>query len=148
MKNRKLYCLQQKRLPDGGLRLEYSPVTYRGHIVQSVHANTYSDEYLEFWSELFNDNQLWRHGIQLEQFLAEPEEALDRLAERDAGCYAEDYEPLLPAQAQVARRIELQTPAGVLEQLDRDPALVVRNGTYMELLHHRRWPRNPARRAG
>ena len=145
---RHLYCLHQERLPNGGLHLEYAPVEYRGRIVQDVRPPTYSDEYLEFWAELYADNQLWRQGIGLEQFLAAPEEVIDRMAERDTGCYADDYEPLLPAQARVARRIELQTPAGILEQLDRDPTLVVRNGTYMELLHHRRWPRNPARRAG
>lgn len=110
-----------------------------------------SDEHIEFWGELYTANQLHARGVPFEAFVMAPYATLEALARRERAQYDDDEPaPLLPAQARVQRRLDLQTPLGELArleaELDHQPGTVRRNGTWIERLRHRAWPRHADRR--
>lgn len=118
-----------------------------------VPAPRVSDEWLELWGNVFVANNIYAHGITFILFLSRPREILDALARRRLDHYAgtEDFEPLLPAQARVQRQSDLRAPLGWADRLESDldeqPGVVNRNGTWIERLHHCAWPRSADRRA-
>jgi len=99
----------------------------------------YSDEHIDYWGGIFTANHFEARGWRFEAFLAAPRAHLSVLW-ADADAAPPDPLPLLPAQARVQRRLELQMPVGLIEAMDRDPNIVCRDGTYMEPLHHHAMP--------
>lgn len=115
---------------------------------------TYTDEYLEHYADRYMALRLRRHGVSLEDYLADPGRyeplALEPL-------------PLLPKQRMVAHRLRAQEEAEKLNrafirfartvakeyvaaQKAREAERPVenlprRNGAVVEPLRHHRWPR-------
>lgn len=144
-----IYMTSQYTL-DGAWHLWHGPVlTTDGQRIPDRVVPRISDEHLAFWGQVYADNHIHAHGIRFEYFITAPEEFLDALERRRIYRHAaDDYEPLLPAQARVARRVELQTPLGLVrEGLDDVPDAVIRDGRLIEPLHHCRFPRVHGRRA-
>lgn len=127
---------------------------------------TYNDATLEHYADRFIALRLARHGVNLAQYLANPER-FERLAL--------EPEPLLPAQRDATLRLwwgwdtglgpqgDAATPASVPEnyqdwrdlldqwraaeaKVERDIAHLPRqnNGCIVEPLHHHRYPRSSA----
>lgn len=145
-----IYMTSQYTL-DGAWHCWHGPViTTDGRRIPDRVVPRISDEHLEFWGNVFEANRIYEHGIRFEYFITAPEEFLEALERRRIDHYAGDeFEPLLPAQARVARRIELQAPLGTLgEPLEDVPGAVMRDGRLIEPLHHCRFPRVHNRRAG
>ena len=88
---------------------------------------TYTDEYIEKWANVFLKNRLSEHGIIFEIFLQFPQNILDAINERD-------FEPLLPQQAYVQKRL------GIKDQLARERraymSVQLRGGHYIKPMHH------------
>lgn len=101
---------------------------------------TWSDEELEFWANLYRDNNIGACDIRFDTFMEQPHEIMAALA-ANGHIEGNDYLSLLPVQERIQRRLDLRTPLGLLEELENDPHIVNRNGTYIEPLHHHAHPR-------
>ncbi len=72
---------------------------------------TYADEVIEFWANVFRACRLSGTGLDLETFLENPREHLDRLGLADAlEMLSSGHLPLLPEQAAVRREIDARHP--------------------------------------
>ena len=72
---------------------------------------TYRDEVIDFWANIFRACRLSTTGLDLEAFLEAPREHLDRLGLSDAiDMLADGHLPLLPEQAAVRREIDARHP--------------------------------------
>lgn len=95
----------------------------------------HTDEHIEYWGEVFVDNQLHRSGLTFERFIESPVEHLEaQLFHYDEP--APEPEPLLPRQRLVQARIDA---ADILdEQLNQDLAdrAVLRDQVLIEPLRH------------
>ncbi len=89
---------------------------------------TYSDDYLNHYADRYVALHLKRHGVTLEQYLANPRQ-YDGLAMLPF--------PPLPAQLAVQRQIDAETERqeASIERLPR------RDGVAIEPLRHRRFPK-------
>lgn len=129
--------------------LYHGPVIgHDGRTIPDRPCQRVSDEHLEFWGRVYEDNNLYQQGVRFDYFITAPVEILEavnrntRLHEQSLDCG-----PLLPQQARVARRIELQTPVGMIaEEMENIPEAVCRNGALIEPWHHTTWPRRRATR--
>lgn len=66
----------------------------------------YQDTYIEYWGEIFFSARIIEFGITFERFLKDPWKHLMSCGQESApDAIAEGMLPLLPAQAEVARRI-------------------------------------------
>jgi hypothetical protein len=66
----------------------------------------YQDTYIEYWGEIFVSAHIIEFGITFERFLKDPWKHLMSCGQESApDAIAEGMLPLLPAQAEVARRI-------------------------------------------
>jgi hypothetical protein len=66
----------------------------------------YQDTYIEYWGEIFISARIIEFGITFERFLKDPWKHLMSCGQESApDAIAEGMLPLLPAQAEVARRI-------------------------------------------
>ena len=66
----------------------------------------YQDTYIEYWGEIFVSARIIEFGISFERFLKDPWKHLMSCGQESApDSIAEGMLPLLPAQAEVARRI-------------------------------------------
>ncbi|WP_025674116.1 hypothetical protein [Salinivibrio socompensis] len=66
----------------------------------------YQDTYIEYWGEIFVSARIIEFGITFERFLKDPWKHLMSCGQESApDAIAEGMRPLLPAQAEVARRI-------------------------------------------
>ncbi|PNV70531.1 hypothetical protein [Vibrio cholerae] len=66
----------------------------------------YQDTYIEYWGEIFVSARIIEFGITFERFLKDPWKHLMSCGQESApDAIAEGMQPLLPAQAEVARRI-------------------------------------------
>jgi len=66
----------------------------------------YQDTYIEYWGEIFVSARIIEFGISFERFLKDPWKHLMSCGQESApDAIAEGMLPLLPAQAEVARRI-------------------------------------------
>lgn len=66
----------------------------------------YQDTYIEYWGEIFVSARIIEFGITFERFLKDPWKHLMSCGQESApDVIAEGMLPLLPAQAEVARRI-------------------------------------------
>ncbi|WP_309369621.1 hypothetical protein [Vibrio parahaemolyticus] len=66
----------------------------------------YQDTYIEYWGEIFVSARIIEFGITFERFLKDPWKHLMSCGQESApDAIAEGMLPLLPAQAEVARRI-------------------------------------------
>lgn len=109
----------------------------------------YSDEYLEYWGEVFRDSRLHsRRGVPFVAFLANPTAYLkqDIEIDDDALPLLEQQRDALTRQAEAQREDQeaLLDEAGEHEAEKAEAAvahLVRRNGVAVEPLHHRRYPR-------
>ena len=73
--------------------------------------HTYRDEVIDFWANIFRACRLSTTGLDLETFLEDPQQHLDRLGLADAvEMLAGGHLPLLPAQAAVRREIDTRFP--------------------------------------
>ena len=73
--------------------------------------HTYADEVIEFWANVFRACRLSGTGLDLESFLENPREHLDRLGLADAlEMLSSGHLPLLPEQAAVRREIDARHP--------------------------------------
>lgn len=67
----------------------------------------YQDTYIEYWGEIFVSARIIEFGITFERFLKDPWKHLMSCGQESApDAIAEGMLPLLPAQAEVARRIQ------------------------------------------
>ncbi|MFO7807732.1 hypothetical protein [Guyparkeria sp.] len=72
---------------------------------------TYRDEMIDFWANIFRACRLSTTGLDLETFLEAPTQHLDRLGLSDAvEMLAGGHLPLLPEQAAVRREIDTRFP--------------------------------------
>lgn len=72
---------------------------------------TYRDEMIDFWANIFRACRLSTTGLDLETFLEAPTQHLDRLGLSDAvEVLAGGHLPLLPEQAAVRREIDARFP--------------------------------------
>lgn len=151
------YTVDRDGQPQLMLMQQYGPLTGAGNrrfvdhgCPLRVDGALLSDAHLEFWGEIYTTNNLHARGVLFETFVTAPQATLEALARRAQAQYDDTPEPLLPAQARVQRRLDLQTPVGELErleaELDHTPGAVRRNGTWIERLRHRAWPRHADRR--
>ncbi|WP_410474035.1 hypothetical protein [Guyparkeria sp. TX1] len=68
---------------------------------------TYHDDVIDFWANIFRACRLSTAGLDLETFLEAPSQHLDRLGLSDAvEMLANGHLPLLPEQAAVRREID------------------------------------------
>ncbi|WP_045613975.1 hypothetical protein [Vibrio vulnificus] len=66
----------------------------------------YQDTYIEYWGEIFVSARIIEFGITFERFLKDPWKHLMSCGQESApDAIAEGMLPLLPAQAEVARRV-------------------------------------------
>lgn len=66
----------------------------------------YQDTYIEYWGEIFVSARIIEFGITFEHFLKDPWKHLMSCGQESApDAIAEGMLPLLPAQAEVARRV-------------------------------------------
>jgi hypothetical protein len=66
----------------------------------------YQDTYIEYWGEIFVSGRIIEFGISFERFLKDPWKHLMSCGQESApDAIGEGMLPLLPAQAEVARRI-------------------------------------------
>ena len=73
--------------------------------------HTYRDEVIDFWANIFRACRLSTTGLDLETFLEDPQQHLDRLGLADAvEMLAGGHLPLLPEQAAVRREIDARHP--------------------------------------
>jgi len=73
---------------------------------------TYHDEVIDFWANIFRACRLSTTGLDLETFLEGPQQHLERLCLSDAvEMLAGGHLPLLPEQAAVRREIDARFPA-------------------------------------
>jgi hypothetical protein len=76
---------------------------------------SYTDEYLEFWGDLYVSGRLNEEGVDFEAFLANPWRHLQRLGRgRDVDSVRAGFRPLLPAQAEIARLVDAAKPGEVI----------------------------------
>jgi hypothetical protein len=79
--------------------------------------STYADEVIDFWANVFRACRLSATGMDLEEFLEDPQGHLDRLGLNDAmEMLAGGFLPLLPEQAAVRREIDAHHPLPTLPQ--------------------------------
>lgn len=72
---------------------------------------TYRDEVIDFWANIFRACRLSTTGLDLETFLEAPPQHLDQLGLSDAvEMLAGGHLPLLPEQAVVRREIDARFP--------------------------------------
>lgn len=65
----------------------------------------YHDTYIEYWGEIFVTARIIEFGITFERFLKDPWHHLMTCGQESAPvCIAQGVRPLLPAQAEIARR--------------------------------------------
>lgn len=68
----------------------------------------YQDTYIEYWGEIFVSARIIEFGITFERFLKDPWKHLMSCGQESApDAIAEGMLPLLPAQAEVARRVRM-----------------------------------------
>lgn len=104
----------------------------------------YSDAHINYWADMYIALGLKRRGILLETFLAYPHDILHHV---ELNSMLHDHLPLLPEQKKVQERLwaeEIDRQAR--EQLEQIENIKVRNGRYVEPLHHKTWPLNHGRR--
>ncbi|WP_447040988.1 hypothetical protein [Vibrio parahaemolyticus] len=66
----------------------------------------YQDTYIEYWGEIFVSARIVEFGITFERFIKDPWKHLISCGQESApDAIAEGMLPLLPAQAEVARRV-------------------------------------------
>lgn len=136
-----LYMTQKHR----GEPIDYVPLLDSEWLhIDMPTVRVWSDEEIEYWAQTYRDNNVRACGISFEAFIERPHDILEALA-ANGHIEGDDYLPLLPVQERVRRRIDLRTPAGLLEELERNPHIINRNGTYVEPLHHHAHPRNKRR---
>lgn len=71
--------------------------------------NTYADEVIDTWADLYQACRLEQTGLSFEEFLACPEQHLDRLGMSDAEeIIRTGFLPLLPEQARVRMALARQ----------------------------------------
>ncbi|HER34273.1 MAG: hypothetical protein JXJ30_05490 [Halothiobacillaceae bacterium] len=72
---------------------------------------TYHDDVIDFWANIFRACRLSTTGLDLETFLEAPAQHLERLGLSDAvEMLAGSHLPLLPEQAAVRREIDARFP--------------------------------------
>lgn len=95
-------------------------------------AKNFSDEDIEHWGEVYQQNRLFDHGIQFVVFLHYPEDIMAALKERG-------FAPLLPRQQEVQQRMdERHQPA---RERRMDMAVQLRGDHLMEPMHHTTHPK-------
>jgi len=132
---------------NGFYMYSYGPLPFEKNRSQPLYSTdihpVYDDTYIEHWGAVYLNRSLANFGIRFDYFLTMPEAILNSVDE----AYPDGYLPLLPAQQRVQRKMDLQTPLGELEAIKQHQALeaahrvVNRNGTFVERLKHRVWPR-------
>jgi len=100
----------------------------------------YSDEHINYWTDVWMELDLKYQNILLETFLAFPHDILKSIDE-----FAKLHRPLLPEQKKVQRRVWLdELDQEVHEQAVRKGARV-NNGHLVEPMRHHTWPANHRR---
>ncbi|MFP4251759.1 MAG: hypothetical protein ACOC02_03230 [Guyparkeria sp.] len=78
---------------------------------------TYHDDVIDFWANIFRACRLSTTGLDLETFLEAPTQHLERLGLSDAvEMLAGGHLPLLPEQAAVRREIDARFPQSTAPQ--------------------------------
>ena len=91
--------------------------------------------YLEHYADLYADNMLHRHGVTLDQYLADPDR-YEHLLHQPF--------PLMPEQTRV--RVTLMR-AEIQEQTEQElqSSLAKKGGAHMEPMRHHRYPKKRGR---
>lgn len=67
---------------------------------------TASEDFIGYWAEIYHATRLSEEGVPFEAFIQAPHEHLGAYGQSEAPeSMRQGYEPLLPAQARVARRL-------------------------------------------
>lgn len=114
----------------------------------------FDERHIDRWTAIYQANNLHARGVPYELFLQHPHEFIlvNIFDVTDRPDNAPEFAPLLPRQQAIANRIlqdilireEAERHIG---RLERDCSDVrARNGSFVEPLHHHRFPRNKARR--
>jgi len=91
-------------LCDWGERMQVTPL--RLQVGRVYNQPMYQDTYIEYWGEIFVSARIIEFGITFERFLKDPWKHLMSCGQESApDAIAEGMLPLLPAQAEVARRV-------------------------------------------
>ncbi|MBI2313547.1 MAG: hypothetical protein HYU77_13690 [Betaproteobacteria bacterium] len=120
-------------------------------------ARPLTDAELAHWTAIYERNPiLRRRGVLLPTFLTFPAEIFAALVFSPSPLAGEgwggghEFRPLLPRQRLVAARLavaeQLREAAAQAEAAIARAGYVFRGGGYIEVLHHRAWPRHQARR--
>lgn len=122
---------------------------YTTHVISSdiefKNTPVYSDAHINYWADMYIELGLKRRGILLETFLAYSHEIKHHV---ELNSMLHDHLPLLPGQKKIQERIwveEIERQA--CEQLEQIENIKVRNGRFVEPLHHKTWPVNHGRRS-
>ena len=84
----------------------------------------YQDTYIEYWGEIFVSARIIEFGITFERFIKDPWKHLMSCGQESApDAIAEGMLPLLPAQAEVARRIR-ESEQRVLRSTESDKGVL------------------------
>ena len=110
---------------------------------------TYSDEYIHHWGQVFTANNIYARGITFEVFLKSPETIIDKLIfnNPDHWMLTNMSENLLQKQRRVQHQLDRQDMADIVElelvrDLEREPDVHCIHGRYFEPMHHTAWPAN------
>lgn len=117
----------------GSCSVSFGPVA---NSVPHATAPRYSDEYIDYWAEVWADKNLMNYGILLETFLQHPHDILNGLEQ----LARHDHLPLLPEQRAVQSLVDA-LDAEATSEIERLSGAQCRNGQWVEPLHHHAWPR-------
>ncbi len=97
-------------------------------------AKTYTDEHIEYWGKIYEENNIRQHGILFEMFLKFPEHFLSSIKARE-------FLPLLPEQRRVAAELSHREAMDMLEdeyeqQIEKETSAVKRDSGYVQPMHH------------
>lgn len=117
------------------------------------HGDTrFDDDYIDRWSAVYLANHLHARGVPYEAFLQHPEPLLQAVVFAGLDDVEDDAPaPLLPAQQRIADRITQDLlirdeAERHVAHLERQCSTVrVRDGRFVEPLHHHAFPRKPRR---
>lgn len=83
-----------------------------------------SDEQIEYWANVYVANNFRAHGVLFETFMRHPQEIAGALLFRQRYEDAEEFLPLLPAQADAAARIHRRR--AISRQIADDDLIFIR----------------------
>jgi len=112
--------------------------------------HTYSDEYINYWGEMFVMNNFQSTGIRFDEFLVLPKEYTEAITFELATPLQHDFYPLMRSQKKIQEHLDLE--AEMDAEFERRGHVVELHGPRtIEPMHHRaparKWKTGTSKRA-